>query len=86
MEQKVEFVVPVPNSNIYRHRVGEMGANANGEDGGDKMLSIRIDKTICFIIFFNSKVVHRYEDPYEEYIWLLKLRIYLLISFHFTPN
>ena len=40
MEQEVEFLVLVSNDYLYQHRVGEMGENAKGQDGDDRMLSI----------------------------------------------
>ena len=43
--------------------------------------NFKFDQTTYFIIVLNSKVVGKYEDTYEEYTLLLKLRIYLPISF-----
>ena len=61
-----------------------MGENAKRQDGGNRTLSILILKSIklCFIIIFvNLKVVGKYDDGCEEYTLVLKLRIYLFISF-----
>ena len=51
---------------------------------GDKTLTISIFKSIklhSLLYFFNLKAVGKYESEYRKYSLLLKLRIYLPISF-----
>ena len=62
MEQEVEFLVPISNGNLYWSRVGEVGENAERQDGDHRMLSISLLKSIqntCFIIFVTSTAAAR---------------------------
>ena len=52
MEQEVESLVPVSNGYIYRYRVGEMGENAERQNGSDRMPSILLLFEIHYYIFF----------------------------------
>ena len=85
MEQEVESLVPLLNSYLYRCRVGEIGENANKQDGNQRMLSISPIKSIKLHVllhfFFNSKVAGKYIAVCKEYIFLFRLIIYVLYSF-----
>ena len=51
MKQEVEFIVPVSNGYIYRHRVGEKGENVKREVSGDKTPSISPLKSIKLHVY-----------------------------------
>ena len=57
-----------------------MGENAKRQDGNERTLSISVLKSIKLYVS-TKEIAGKYEDSYEEYMLLLKLGIYLLISF-----
>ena len=91
MGQKVEFLDPLSNGYLYRpgfvkwERIKINTRLLKMATIKRRRFHFKVDQTKCFIIFLNSKVAGKYEEAYEEYILLLKLRIYLLISFTHQP-
>ena len=55
----MEFLVPVSNGYLYRHRVDEMGENAKRQYGSDRKLSISLLKSVklhvCLVGFFPNR-------------------------------
>ena len=67
MEHEVESLVPVSNSYLYQHRVGEMRENAKGQDGDHKMLSISHLKTVKLLFFLSFLKINNKSDVAGKY-------------------
>ena len=78
MEQELDSLVPVSNGYLYRHKVGEVGENAKGQNGGNSTVdfNFKVNQITGFNIFVKAKIVSQYENAYEEYSLLLKLKLW----------
>ena len=81
----MEFLAPVSNGYLYQRRVDEMGENAEGQDGDDRMPSISIltyIKLHVLLHFSNQKLCVNIKIYVKNiYILRLKLRMHMFISF-----